>query len=165
MNQLCYVGCETLNPPYQSTSAGFFLSGYEGEWKLAVNYVNEPENYYFGDYELTACDGSGIVSLSQTDSSNNSSTNSCPGAPPQRLKINEMAYVCTAADTVKLREGPGRNYSVIKSLVPGADLKVIGGPSCSDNWSWWQVETEAGYTGWISEGGDNVDPYFICPQQ
>lgn len=89
---------------------------------------------------------------------------SCPGAPTQRLNIGEMAYVCTATDSVKLREGPGKNYSVIKSLVPGADLKVIGGPTCADNWSWWKVETESGYVGWMSEGGDSVDRYFLCPR-
>jgi uncharacterized protein YgiM (DUF1202 family) len=95
--------------------------------------------------------------------SSSESFGACPGAPSQRLKVNDMAYVCTASDTVKLREGPGKNYSVLRSLVPGADIKVIGGPKCADNWSWWQVETESGYEGWISEGGDNVDKYFLCP--
>jgi hypothetical protein len=87
----------------------------------------------------------------------------CPSAPPQRLTINEMAYVCTKSETVKLREGPGKKYSVLKSLVSGADVKIIGGPKCADNWSWWEVETESGYRGWMSEGGDNVDKYFLCP--
>lgn len=91
------------------------------------------------------------------------SVNSCPGAPPQRLIVNEMAYVCTTNDSVKLREGPGKNYPILKSLVPGSDIKIIGGPLCGDNWSWWEVETESGYTGWMTEGGDNVDKYFLCP--
>lgn len=89
---------------------------------------------------------------------------SCPGAPPQRLKVNEMAYVCTSTDSVKLREGPGKSYSAIKSLVPGADIKVISGPSCADNWSWWKVKTESGFIGWMSEGGDSTDRYFLCPR-
>lgn len=93
------------------------------------------------------------------------SPGSCVGAPPQRLEVYEMAYVCTSSDSVKLREGPGKNYSVIKSLIPGADLKVIGGPKCGDNWSWWQVETESGFVGWMSEGGDSVDRYFLCPRK
>ena len=91
-------------------------------------------------------------------------TSSCTGAPPQRLKINNMAYVCTAVDSVKLREGPGKSYTVIKSLVPGADIKVIGGPNCADNWSWWKVQTESGYIGWMSEGGDSTDRYYLCPK-
>jgi hypothetical protein len=55
MHQLCYVGCEALDPPYQSRTAGFFLSPLEGKWRLVVNYVNEPENYYFGGQRLIAC--------------------------------------------------------------------------------------------------------------
>lgn len=89
---------------------------------------------------------------------------SCPGAPPQKLKVDQTAYVCTSRDSVKLREGPGKSYPVVKSLVPGADVQIIGGPKCANNWSWWQVKTESGYTGWMAEGGDNADPYFICPR-
>jgi uncharacterized protein YgiM (DUF1202 family) len=96
--------------------------------------------------------------------SDSQSASSCPGAPPQRLKLNQMAHVCTSKDAVKLREGPGKNFSTIKMLVPGADVTIIGGPTCADNWSWWQVRTESGYTGWMAEGGDNVDAYFICPK-
>ena len=91
-------------------------------------------------------------------------TEACPGAPEQRLDIGDMAYVCTSTDSVKLREGPGKEYPVIKSLIPGADLEITGGPKCNNDWSWWQVKTESGYTGWMSEGGDNVDKYYLCPR-
>lgn len=88
---------------------------------------------------------------------------SCPGAPAQRLKVDGKAYVCTKRDSVILREGPGRSYSEIRRLVPGADLKIIGGPSCANSWSWWEVKTESGFTGWMAEGGDATDTYFLCP--
>lgn len=102
----------------------------------------------------------------QVDCSDNADllSGSCPGAPPQKVKVDKMAYVCTGSDSVKLREGPGKNYPIIKSLVPGADVRIISGPQCADDWSWWKVKTESGYTGWMAEGGDNVDPYFICPR-
>ncbi len=89
----------------------------------------------------------------------------CPNAPLQQLTVGEMAFVCTASETVKLRDGAGKNYEIIKSLIPGADVKVIGGPECADDWSWWQVETESGYIGWMSEGGDETDYYFLCPSK
>jgi len=90
--------------------------------------------------------------------------NSCPGAPPQRMIVNQRGYVCTQSDSVRLREGPARSANVLVQLLTGSQFTVIGGPSCSDNWSWWQIQTDNGYTGWISEGGgDAVDPYFICP--
>jgi len=99
-----------------------------------------------------------------TNTKPSSSPDSCPGAPKQRLKVGDNAYVCTKVDTVALREGPSKNYTIIKRLVPGADLKIIGGPTCANNWSFWQVRTESGYTGWMSEGGDSKDKYFLCPK-
>jgi hypothetical protein len=48
-------------------------------------------------------------------------------------------------------------------LEPGTQFTIIGGPSCSDNWSWWNIRLDDGTTGWVSEGGDEIDPYFICP--
>jgi len=90
--------------------------------------------------------------------------NSCPGAPQQRMVVNQRGYVCTQSDSVRLREGPARSANVLVQLLTGSQFEVIGGPSCADNWSWWQIQTDNGDTGWISEGGgDEVDPYFICP--
>lgn len=103
-------------------------------------------------------------SSSSSSSTGSEQTSSCPGAPQQRLEIGGMAYVCTSIDSVKLREGPGKDHAVIKSLIPGADLEIIGGPKCNNDWSWWQVKTESGYIGWMSEGGDNVDKYYLCPR-
>ena len=54
--QLCYDRCNTLEPPYQSSNAGFFLYNVEGEWWLRLNFVNTPEKYYFSPYTLTPCD-------------------------------------------------------------------------------------------------------------
>lgn len=88
---------------------------------------------------------------------------SCPGAPPQRMVVNRRGSVCTQRDTVRLRDQPARSASTIVFLPVGTQFTVLRGPSCADNWSWWQIQTDNGYSGWISEGGDNVDPYFICP--
>lgn len=92
-----------------------------------------------------------------------SAVSSCPGAPPQRIKVNQRGYVCTREDAVKLRGAPKRSGGEIMQLAPGARFTVIGGPSCADNWSWWNVRLDNGTLGWISEGGDQTDPYFICP--
>lgn len=91
-------------------------------------------------------------------------THSCPGAPPQRLQTKQTAYVCTSKDSVKLRKEPGKIYSTIQMLGPGTVVTVIDGPICVDNWSWWKIRTASGSTGWMSEGGDNTDPYFLCPK-
>ncbi len=88
----------------------------------------------------------------------------CPGAPPQQVGIGDKAYVCTKSDHVVLREKPNRSADMLRYLAPGKTLTVIGGPSCANSWSWWNVRTEDDVVGWIAEGGDRVDPYFICPR-
>jgi hypothetical protein len=90
---------------------------------------------------------------------------SCPGAPAQRMTVHQSGYVCTRSEPVRLRVSPSRAADTLVELLPGTQFTVIGGPSCSDNWSWWYVQSDDGATGWISEGGDDVDPYFICPLQ
>ena len=90
-------------------------------------------------------------------------TSSCPGAPPQRMTVNARGYVCTQKDSVRLRESPLRSASTVVFLPVNTWFDVVGGPRCADNWSWWQIQTDDRVSGWVSEGGDAVDPYFICP--
>jgi hypothetical protein len=87
----------------------------------------------------------------------------CPDAPPQRVRVGDKALVCTKSASLALREQPKRDSSEIGRLDPGTPLEVVGGPSCSDGWSWWHVQTDSGAIGWVAEGGDDTDPYFICP--
>jgi hypothetical protein len=88
---------------------------------------------------------------------------SCPGAPTQKVEVGGLAYICTDVDRVIVRNGPAKSNSVMMRLEPGTQFKVINGPVCSDNWSWWRIRMQDGTVGWISEGGDNEDTYFICP--
>lgn len=90
-------------------------------------------------------------------------SSSCPGAPPQRMVINQRGYVCTQSDSVRLRDAPARSASTIVQLPIGSQFWVVDGPECAHNWSWWLIETDDGLVGWIAEGGDETDPYFICP--
>jgi hypothetical protein len=102
------------------------------------------------------------ISLS---ASQNNVSDKCPGAPQQHVKIGDRATVCTKNDGVYLRESHNKNGKIIDLIAPGTNMKIIGGPYCTDNWSWWYVETisDKEEAGWVSEGGDNIDPYFICP--
>jgi WD40 repeat protein len=88
----------------------------------------------------------------------------CPGAPPQRLTIGEQGMVCTRKDSLRVRTKPGLDGEVISSISPGTTFEVIDGPECAgNNWSWWKIQLVKGVQGWVAEGGDNVDPYFLCP--
>jgi hypothetical protein len=88
---------------------------------------------------------------------------SCPGAPPQRMTVNQRGYACTRSDPVRVRVSPARSATTLVQIEPGTQFTVIGGPSCSDDWSWWNVRLDDGTIGWVAEGGDEVDSYFICP--
>ena len=62
-----------------------------------------------------------------------------------------------------MRAQPGRSGAEVTRLDPGTDITIVGGPACADGWWWWEVRTGSGAAGWVAEGGDEVDPYFICP--
>jgi serine/threonine-protein kinase len=89
----------------------------------------------------------------------------CLGAPKQRISLGDHIFVCTKEESVFLRERPDHNANYTHRLVPGAELDVIGKPVCDEvkSWWYWKVKTESGYIGWIAEGGDKIDPYFVCP--
>jgi hypothetical protein len=105
-----------------------------------------------------------IVVTATSRASTYSSNTSCPGAPKQRLEVGRRGYVCTQYDRVIVRTEPRKRGDEITRLVPGTYFKVTDGPACANNWSWWKIRTDDGIKGWIAEGGDDVDPYFICPQ-
>ena len=91
--------------------------------------------------------------------------NVCVNAPQKRLRVGMNSIVCTAGESISLRSGPRRSASAIDHLVPGTRLVVIGEAICDENeqWWYWEVQTDKGFTGWVSEGGDEIDPYFVCP--
>ncbi len=87
----------------------------------------------------------------------------CPGAPKQRVKVGEYANVCTKKDKLLVRKAPYRSSLVVGSLATGVTMKIKSGPVCDADWSYWEIEIGGEITGWVSEGGDEEDAYFICP--
>lgn len=91
-------------------------------------------------------------------------TSSCSGAPAQRVQTGGSAYVCTQQDRLIVRSQPSSSTNEIIRFEPGTQFNITGGPECSGNMFWWKIEVN-GTTGWVAEGGDSVDPYYICPVQ
>jgi hypothetical protein len=89
----------------------------------------------------------------------------CSSAPQKRLKVGDRAVVCTKSDPVYLRDDPFHTAGYSHKLVSGADLVIVGEAVCDESVSWWywKVRTESGFEGWIAEGGDSTDAYFLCP--
>ena len=88
----------------------------------------------------------------------------CPSAPPQRVEVGRRGYVCTGYDRLIVRTNPEMSNEEIARIEPNTYFRITGGPICANNWSWWEIKTDADIRGWVSEGGDNIDAYFICPQ-
>ena len=95
-------------------------------------------------------------------SPNNGGPASCPGASQQRIRVGDRAQVCTAYDRLALRSQPQDNGSEITRLEPGEYINIVDGPACIDGCTWWKVQTDSGAVGWVAEGGDDIDPYFVC---
>ena len=92
-------------------------------------------------------------------------SSSRPSVPPQEIDIGDRVRVCTAYDRLAVRTRPWRTSSEITLLDPGTPITVVEGPAYADGWPWWRILTDDGLIGWVAEGGDEVDPYFICPEQ
>ena len=86
----------------------------------------------------------------------------CPGAPAQRVHVGDRVWVCTQYDRLIVREQPRLSGREIARLEPGTYGDIIDGPNCANGYSWWKIRADSGTIGWVSEGGDDVDPYFIC---
>lgn len=84
----------------------------------------------------------------------------CVGAPPTRLGINGTARVTPGLPN-NIRQDP---YTTSKRLgqIPGGGMfTVIGGPACSGNMTWYQVNYN-GIIGWTPEGTGSsywLEPY------
>ena len=101
---------------------------------------------------------------------------SCPGAAPQRLSVGDWAWVCTQSDRLIVRTSPEPGDNEMFRIYPGTEVEIIGGPRCSDHSSWWLVRVSGGTqvfrgklvyleqesSGWVREGSDNKDPYYLC---
>ena len=105
---------------------------------------------------------------------------SCPRAEPQRVRIGDKAKVCTRSDRVVVRSEPDGDSEEIFRMYTGTKLEIIGGPRCGSDFTWWQVvvlkgahvalgnndwNTTRDEIGWVREGSDAKDRYWICPDK
>ncbi|MGB3330688.1 MAG: SH3 domain-containing protein [Thermomicrobiales bacterium] len=53
---------------------------------------------------------------------------------------------------LNLRSGAGTSYGVIGSLANGVKLRLLTGPTSANGYTWYQVTTDTGLTGWCVQG-------------
>lgn len=84
----------------------------------------------------------------------------CKGAPVSRLIVQERGRVTNNGERLNIRAGAGTRFRVIARMESGAIFEVIGGPECSDGYTWYQVRHED-MEGWIAEG--DLFEYYAEP--
>ena len=105
-----------------------------------------------------------IPSPSQTETSPVSQTWSpCSGSYPSRLHVGDRAYVSFNPPLPnRVRVQPNTGSTIVGVLQPGEKMEIIGGPTCSNQWIWWQVSSlDKSLIGWTAEG-DNQS-YWLVP--
>lgn len=86
----------------------------------------------------------------------------CNGTPRSRLVIGVNAQIVHIdGSSTRLRSSAGLQGSILENMAEGTRVEVIGGPTCADGYTWWQLRLSSGLTGWTAEGSSSV--YFIEP--
>jgi hypothetical protein len=87
----------------------------------------------------------------------------CPGAVPSQMVVGQMGLVSiTDGSTTRLRSNPGTNSAILLDMPESTYFYVIGGPECTNGFTWWNVQLrDQDISGWVAEGSDGK--YFIWP--
>ena len=94
-------------------------------------------------------------------------TSNCPKSLSSPLRPGIYAYISLDPPFPnRIRSGAGKAYTYLGQIEPGAGVRVIEGPLCSDHLSWWLVEsTKDGLRGWTAEGKETEQWVTPCPDQ
>jgi hypothetical protein len=77
-----------------------------------------------------------------------------PSPTPAPEEIGPGATVTvkgTGGAGLNLRARPTTSSRLVATIKEGAKLLILEGPERADGYVWWQVQTEAGNTGWAAE--------------
>ncbi|MBI5935561.1 MAG: hypothetical protein HY867_17810 [Chloroflexi bacterium] len=165
-------------------SAGIYLTKSDGWGVTNRKTIKTPDGGLEIVYSVNVSQTPGSKPPPTTGSTNPPVTGgitSCPGAKPFTVKVGDKGYVCTKYDRLIVRYTASMSGSEMLALYPGAEFTIIEGPRCADNFTWWKISIPAGTkyscstcaresygyttetkTGWVREGWDTKDTYFIC---
>ena len=70
--------------------------------------------------------------------------------PDSALGVGMLVRVTTTeGDRLNMRSAPNLNAQNPSPLQDGTPLLIIGGPEINNNFTWWQVQSPLGTTGWV----------------
>lgn len=87
----------------------------------------------------------------------------CRNTYPSRLHIGDQAYVSFDPPYPNnVREDPDMDAEIIGKINPGAEILILEGPACANNWVWWLMRSrKTGLVGWTAEG--DIEGYWLVP--
>ena len=105
--------------------------------------------------------------LTVSTGSMESSASNCPRRFSSPLKAETYAYISLSPPLPnRIRSSTSLTSTYLGQLEPGEGLKVLDGPICADEYSWWLVESLSGsLRGWIVEGKGSKRWIIPCPNQ
>lgn len=173
-----YVGPPTYyDPPFESSSVGFFFYEKERQFKFSNLYINSPENYYFVDEGLqyNPCDqpigsGRGVPSATLPTPTNTSQSPAIApthyplaGCAPSQIRRGDIGYISLSGGRNAIRSTPDTSPSnnILGHAEPGEVVFILDGPECNFGWLLWEVKTLQGLTGWTPE--TNGTDFWITP--
>jgi alpha-2-macroglobulin len=109
----------------------------------------EPEaNYLVRAWEIDTVGQEDTFTPSYVSLSN---ADSCPNAPPSRIHIGDGVEVAAAVSPLDAFASPFDEHprTMIYTDFP---LNVVGGPTCSNDMWWWEVQLSTTTNVWIPEG-------------
>ncbi len=84
----------------------------------------------------------------------------CSRSPLSRLDVGKRGRVTLVPpDPSDMRASPG-SRTIVATMPAGAIFKIVEGPNCTSNLTWWRV-TWRGVTGWTPEGSGST--YWLEP--
>jgi hypothetical protein len=88
---------------------------------------------------------------------------SCPGAPPIRVEIGDVARVLDNNGVpLYMRSIPEVGTNVQWYLYAGNEVKIIDGPVCANDVSFFRVEElSTHHTGWVAEAEADSNKYYL----
>ena len=93
------------------------------------------------------------IKSTKTPIGSNFASYSCPDKSQIKLNTGSRAFV--SFDYVNLRSSPVVpdvwDANIVVTLQKGDKMTIVGGPKCAYDGTWWEVQTDNGYTGWVRE--------------
>lgn len=69
--------------------------------------------------------------------------------PAGPITVGSTVHITgTGGDKLRVRSGPGLNYTTIKLVPDGYEFKVLEGPQSANGYEWWRLEDAEGTIGW-----------------